>query len=237
MLAQLIPKAIKEYLKEKLGVPNMFSSFKNMKKLGFDPRFIVDIGAYEGDWSKEMNKIFPSADILLIEGQTEKAPILENLCKSVPKFAYQIALLGAAPTEVRFNKYETASSVLSENNMTNAEIESRKLTTLDTIVDQKAIDGSVLIKIDTQGYELEILKGATQFLQKADVVLLEVSLLNIYIDSPLVDEVMFFMKEKGFYLYDICSIIRRPLDGALYQSDFIFVTKNFLNRDSTKWIA
>jgi hypothetical protein len=145
--------------------------------------------------------------------------------------------LGAAPTEVRFNKYETASSVLSENNMTNAEIESRKLTTLDTIVDQKAIDGSVLIKIDTQGYELEILKGATQFLQKADVVLLEVSLLNIYIDSPLVDEVMFFMKEKGFYLYDICSIIRRPLDGALYQSDFIFVTKNFLNRDSTKWIA
>jgi hypothetical protein len=121
--------------------------------------------------------------------------------------------------------------------MTNAEIESRKLTTLDTIVDQKAIDGSVLIKIDTQGYELEILKGATQFLQKADVVLLEVSLLNIYIDSPLVDEVMFFMKEKGFYLYDICSIIRRPLDGALYQSDFIFVTKNFLNRDSTKWIA
>lgn len=237
MLAQLIPKAIKDYLKEKLGVPDMFSSFKNMKKLGFAPRFIIDIGAYEGDWSKEMNKIFPSADILMIEGQTEKEPILESVCKSVPQFAYQIALLGATQQEVIFNKYETASSVLSENNITNAEIETRKLTTLDTIMAQKPIEGSVLLKIDTQGYELEILKGAVQLLQKADVVLLEVSLLNIYINSPLVDEVMVFMKEKGFYLYDICSMIRRPLDGALYQSDFIFVTKNFLNRSSTKWIV
>jgi FkbM family methyltransferase len=237
MLGSLIPKILKDYLKEKIGVPNMFSSFKHMKKLGFEPRFILDIGAYEGEWSKKMSSIFPAAEIMMVEGQTEKAQILNEICKTTTKFTFETALLGATDDEVKFNKYETASSILKENNITNAVVETRTLKTLDSIVDQKTIEGPVLLKIDTQGYELEILKGAAHFLKKVDVVLLEVSMLNIYIDSPLVDEVIVFMKEKGFYLYDICSIIRRPLDGALYQSDFIFVTKNFLNRDSNKWSA
>jgi FkbM family methyltransferase len=237
MLGSLVPKMLKDYIKEKIGVPNMFSSFKQMKKLGFEPRLILDIGAYEGEWSKKMSSIFPAAEIMMIEGQTEKAPILNEICRKVSKFTFQIALLGATEAEVKFNKYETASSILKENNITNARVETRTLKTLDSIVDQKVIEGPVLLKIDTQGYELEILKGATQFIKKVDVVLLEVSMLNIYIDSPLVDEVIVFMKEKGFYLYDICSIIRRPLDHALYQSDFIFVTQNLLNRDSNKWSA
>lgn len=74
-----------------------------------------------------------------------------------------------------------------------------------------------------QGYELEVLKGATLTLANVSVVLMEVSLLGINKGAPLLSEVLQFMTERGFRAYDICSFIRRPLDNALWQSDFLFV--------------
>jgi hypothetical protein len=91
------------------------------------------------------------------------------------------------------------------------------------------------IKIDTQGYELEILKGGEKALAHAEFVLLEVSLLDIYVNSPLVIDVLNFMKERGFVLYDICTLMKRPLDNALFQSDFLFVKANSQFRNNKHW--
>ena len=52
---------------------------------------------------------------------------------------------------------------------------------------------------------------------------MEVSLLRVNEGAPLLADVLQFMGERGFRAYDICSFIRRPLDNALWQSDFIFV--------------
>ncbi|MGY3053553.1 FkbM family methyltransferase [Pedobacter sp. UYEF25] len=235
LIKGIIPKGFKDFLKGRLGVPNMFSSFKQMKKLGYYPEVILDIGAYQGEWTAEMSKIFSNAEFLMVEGQNEKEEELIEVTKKVDNCSYKIALLGAETKQVKFNKYETASSVLSEENTTDAEVEERTLITLDELLSTTEKAKDILVKIDTQGYELEILKGAKETLKTTKVVLLEVSMLNIYKGGPLVDEVILFMKERGFFLYDICSIVRRPLDNALYQSDFIFVKENVLNRNSTKW--
>ena len=103
--------------------------------------------------------------------------------------------------------------------------EVRNLTTVEKVLgnDLENID---FIKLDVQGYELEILKGMTSILNKVEFVLLEVSLIEINIGTPLLFEVIQFMEEKNFKVYDICSAIRRPSDNALWQSDFIFVKKN-----------
>ena len=79
------------------------------------------------------------------------------------------------------------------------------------------------MKIDAQGYELEILKGAPKILRQAQAVILEVALIEINRGAPLLHDVVRFMYENGFVSYDVLEIHRRPLDRALNQLDIFFV--------------
>ena len=73
---------------------------------------------------------------------------------------------------------------------------------------------------------MEVLKGAEKSLKHATVCLLEISLINLGDDVPLLAEVIAFMDDKGFQAYDISQFIRRPFDKALYQVDMFFVKKD-----------
>lgn len=235
MIKKLIPKKLINYLKTKLGVPSQKSSLTRLKELGFEPKNILDIGAYEGNWALEISEIFPDAHILMIEGQNLKEEKLLKVTKSLKSADVLIALLGSEVKKVNFNIYETASSVLTENNVTNAKIEKLQLDLLDDVLKNRTTSSFDFIKIDTQGYELEILKGGLKTLGRAEAVLLEVSLLNIYNDAPLVAQIIDFMSKNEYVLYDICTLMRRPYDKALFQSDFLFLKKNHELRSSTRW--
>jgi FkbM family methyltransferase len=235
VLNRLLPQKMKQLIRNKLGVPSQENSLKRIKHLGFDSKACLDIGAYEGFWAKEFKNIFPDAEILMLEGQQEKEPALLKTKALLKNLDYQIALLGAEEKNVTFNKYDTASSVWTEHHATGAKPESRKLTTLDQVVLGTLFQKPDFIKIDTQGYELEILKGGKKTLSHAEFVLLEVSMLDIYKNAPLVTDVLDFMRQENFVLYDICTIMRRPLDGALFQSDFLFVKEDSQFRQDKRW--
>ncbi|TAF74505.1 MAG: hypothetical protein EAZ53_08980 [Bacteroidetes bacterium] len=78
MIQNLIPKYLKEILKTKLGVPSQKWSLENLKRNRFEPNKIVDIGAYEGKWTQDVYEIFPNAQFLMIEAQSEKVVHLEK---------------------------------------------------------------------------------------------------------------------------------------------------------------
>ncbi len=237
LLNKIIPASLKIKLKRKLGVPDMFWSLQNMKQNGFRPSKIIDIGAYEGKWTLEMLSIFPDAKYLLVEPMEKKKEILTALQKSKPQqITFINALLGASNgQQVAFNEMETASSVLEEHQSTSAQVVSKTLSSLSTITQQTGFEKPDFIKLDTQGYELEILKGGIDVLAAAQVVLMEVSLLDIHKNVPLLKEVVDFMDGYNFTTYDICSLTRRPLDKALWQVDVIFVQKEHFLIQDKRW--
>jgi len=235
LVSKLIPGKFIQKIKDDLGVPSQRKSLEALKKLGFSPNYVLDIGAYEGNWAIEFNQIFPKSKIMMIEGQQQKQEILLQKKKLLSDSEVKIALLGAENKRVDFNIYDTASSVYKEDNETGASIEEIELQLLDDILLTTAFCQPDFIKIDTQGFELEILKGGAKTLQSAKAVLLELSFLNIYKGAPLAAEVIAFMEKNNFVVYDICSLMRRPYDKALFQSDFLFLHKDFYLRASTRW--
>jgi FkbM family methyltransferase len=235
LLKRLVPAGFKKELRDKLGVPSQEKSLKRLKQLGFNPRYCLDIGAYEGTWTIGFKQIFPDCGVLMLEGQNEKELFLVQTRQKYNDTDYRIALLGADETTVTFNKYETASSILNEHNETRAEKESRELSRLDAVISGTPFNQPDFLKIDTQGYELEILKGGQKAMASAEFILLEVSFLDIYVNSPLAADVVAFMQQHGFVLYDICTLMNRPLDGTLFQSDFLFVKEKSRFRNDKRW--
>jgi hypothetical protein len=102
------------------------------------------------------------------------------------------------------------------------------MCTIDSILKELGSAQPDLIKLDIQGYELEALKGASLAMEKAQAILMEVSIIDMYHNNPLLHDVTVFMSDRDFVAYDICALNRRPLDMALAQVDIIFVPRNSL---------
>jgi FkbM family methyltransferase len=200
-------------------------SLRKIKSLGFQPRQIVDVGAYVGDWTRKVKSIFPDARVLMIEAQREREGDLRRVCDEFTgEVAYRMSLLGATHQErVAFYQLETGSSVLFEQSTIERTKVEYEMRTLDDVAVEAGFAEVDFLKLDVQGYELEVLKGAERTLSAVKVILMEVSLLGVNKGAPLLNEVVQFMASRGFRVYDICSLIRRPLDGALWQSDLLFV--------------
>ena len=111
------------------------------------------------------------------------------------------------------------------------------MNTLDDLVAAE-VKSPILLKLDVQGYELEVLRGAVKTLSEAEVVIIECSLIQYNEGAPLFAEVVSFMGERGFVVYDFCGQMRRANDGALFQMDVIFVRENSrLRKEFDRWIA
>jgi hypothetical protein len=105
--------------------------------------------------------------------------------------------------------------------------------TLDNLAIDLGTSGPYFIKVDTQGSELEVFKGAeATVLPMTDAVLVETSLLAFFENGPLIHEVIRYMQQKEFSVYDIVDLQYRPLDGAMSQADLLFVrTDSHLRKD------
>jgi FkbM family methyltransferase len=208
-----------------LGI-SMFWSLENLKRCGFKPASVIDIGAFIGDWTKRTRGIWPEAKYLMIEPQPNKHERLRGMCNG--SVFLEPVLLGSADSDkVTFHMDDLGgSSVLEQVQDKCALTTSLPMRTLDSVAAQHQLRGPILMKADVQGYELEVLRGANRILREVEVILLEVSLLPYNVGGPLFADVVAFMAERKFPAYDFCSMHRRQSDDTAFQVDVIFVRED-----------
>lgn len=207
-------------------IDDMFLVIQNLKERGYSPNIVLDIGAYKGTWTQEVYNIFPAAHFLMFEAQKDKEIYLQNITHNNQNIDYFIGLLGSKPeSNVNFYLMETGSSVLYENTDHVRSKELLSMNTLDNVLQHVHMEKSCFLKIDVQGFELEVLKGAANVLLYVDLILLETSTLEYNQGSPLMHEVIQFMHKHGFIVYDVCSPKRTSKEHVLFQLDIFFIRK------------
>jgi len=188
---------------------------KSLAEFGFNPGYIVDIGANVGGWTDQLTHFFPEAYFLMVEANPKHEPNLKNLCATHKNVDYSINLLSDSEKDSYF--YTLKNAVASDTESGNSllkektchytdeknEVKIIKSTTLDDLISEKEISHVDFLKLDVQGAELMVLKGGLDTLEQATFCLLEVQLQQWNENAPLCTEVVSFMGSKGFQPYDI----------------------------------
>ena len=210
-------------LLESLGLFTLKNALWHLQRNGFVPSLVVDVGANTGHWSQWTHSVFPLASFFLVDADPANAPSLHNVCNSLPQCKFSISLLGPESRQaVTFYQMGSGSSVLPERTSNSRQVLELPMSTLDQVVTTNS-PGPILLKLDVQGFELEILRGANQLLAKTEVVIIECSLIEYNTGAPLIADVLSFMRDRGFVFYDICGCSRRFQDEVLFQIDAVFV--------------
>jgi hypothetical protein len=85
--------------------------------------------------------------------------------------------------------------------------------------------GPSLLKVDVQGAEIEVLRGAEDCLDNFEIILLETGLTEVYVGQPIFHEYIAYMAQRDYVVYDIIHAGYADT-GLLCQIDLVFVKRN-----------
>ena len=209
--------------------------FKKLARRGFDPRIIVDVGANYGGWSRAAKSVFKDARFFLIEPQEEMRPFLDRFCRQTPGSKWFFAGAGAASGELSLTIWHDlqGSAFLSTEIHAMTPYKRQRLipiVTLDGLIAAGEFPVPDLIKIDVQGFELEVLRGSLGCLGRSELLVVETSFFHPLGERPSYYRVVELMEAYGYRIFDLVNLKYRPGDGALGQADICFVREESLLR-------
>lgn len=198
-----------------------------LKNNGVNITNLLDIGAYRGEFTQMVQRVWGNVKTWQIEADERQAPYLQ------PDAIFGL-LSSKANVEVDFytlgtNSITTGSSMFRELTpyYNNPIVIKKRTTTLDDVMRRVNFRGNWkncgLVKMDTQGAELDILKGGENFLStyQPRYFILETSVKQYNVGAPLVDDVISFMFSKNYRIKDIMSHIYDNTE-TLLQTDILF---------------
>ena len=239
VLNRILPLSLRRVLREVAlrFVPSMRHldmrmRLRHMAALGFSPRTIIDVGAADGEWSRMAAAIWPHARIVAFEPRESKRPQLEGTRRDLAHFVYHICFLGAAHGEATYDDRGNQTSLYANDPGGRDRAEMR---TLDECFDSGLLPQPDLVKLDVQGYELEVLAGGDRALRGVQAVLAETSFYKFHPSMPVADDVIAHMKARGLVIYDVMGLLRLGEDDALGQMDIMFIRSDHPLRRQRTW--
>ncbi len=196
-------------------------SLELLKANGAAPKTMFDIGVATG--TTGFYRTFETVRFVLIDPAAESEPFMRAICAEFPGAIYEVVAAGAAPGSASFG----VDNGLSGSSFFRKGGDRRMVpvVTLDSLVEKHRLEPPFLLKLDVQGYELEVLKGFAANLARAEAIVAETT---FWADRKadgraIFHELIAFMAARDFVLYDIAGLVRRPRDGALAGADLVFV--------------
>jgi FkbM family methyltransferase len=228
-----------------------FNREKTLKLLiNNDKPVIMDVGANVGDSITEFLEWWPKAKIHAFEPQKECWPFLDTIAQEFDDVHVNRFALGSEDAdEAAFFTHDLTSG---QSGFSKINVESRDSINLSNlreespqkikeyastlnhqrnvgmcraesyIRDHKIIDID-LLKLDTQGYEPEVLKGMGASLSYVSVVITELMFYDFYERSLSFSDIEQYLLPAGFRLYDISHISKNPMNGRTDWIDAIYV--------------
>jgi FkbM family methyltransferase len=194
---------------------------------------IIDVGANIGQYGTEMRNIGYKGQIISFEPTSEAYEKLSKTAKNDPLWEVHHSSLGErdGKTSINISKNSVSSSLLESlpeltesapeaSFVKKEEIDIKKL---DTVFDSLNIKNkNIYLKIDTQGYESQVLDGARESLKNISGIQLEMALIPSYDGAMTFQEMTSKLNGFGFHLVTVESGFYDKVSGKLMEVDGVF---------------
>jgi FkbM family methyltransferase len=194
---------------------------------------VIDVGSHRGEFASAARAMLPHARIYCFEPLPDCVEHLHRIARRDSAMQVFAAALGnrSGPMTFYRSSFSESSSALVMTDLhrtafpwtagsTALTVEMRRL---DEYLSQMDFAPRVLLKIDAQGYELEVLMGGLEVLRRVDYLLVEVSFKELYESQASFDDVYTLLKANGFSYAGAWDQLLSPLDGSILQADALFV--------------
>ena len=235
-LKAMIPGSAKKAVKKALGIqPKLDPDWQILNPAGpvREPHVVFDVGAYKGGFIRSWLKWCPQAEIHAFEPTRDSYAELNDKYGKDARVKLIQSGVGDSPGKIELNVSRDAgyfNSFLAPDSKSLAEVRYETgaltkytvpVTTLDEHCLKAKIKGIHLIKIDVQGFELNVLRGATQAaLPITNYVFVESGIRPLYVGAPRFSDVFNFITPHGFHLIGMRSYHRGNL--TLVEADMLF---------------
>jgi FkbM family methyltransferase len=194
---------------------------------------VLDVGANTGPYARELRRAGYSGRIVSFEPQSSAYRELAAACADDPLWECRRLAIGQRNGEAELHLAGNSSSSslldMSRQHLASAP-ESRfvgqevvSVASLDSLRRELVrLDDRVYLKIDVQGLELEVLRGAVETLRQVVLVEAELSLVQLYDGAPLYAEVIDHLAGEEFGLLSLEPVFLDPADGRVLQLDGVF---------------
>jgi FkbM family methyltransferase len=206
------------------NIHDEYSLINRLKAAKFHPKTVIDVGVAQG--TPYLYNSFLDAQFLLFDPTRESLPFMQEWQNKINAQIFNIGL-GSEEAKFKIHTRDTIQHATFLQDTTKPtldssyEVEVKRFDSLDIEIARPCI-----AKIDTEGYEVEVLLGMEGVSSKIDFFIIETSAISLYEGGPSSLDVITQMDSMGFRIIDISGITRRPRDELIHQIDFVFVRKD-----------
>jgi FkbM family methyltransferase len=196
-----------------------------------DYRTVVDIGANRGQFSLVARQCLRQARIISFEPLPTAAAKFRAVFGDDDRVMLHEAAIGPVPgnATIHISRRDDSSSLLPITatqvalfpGTEEAAIAIVRVAPLREFISMAEIEAPALLKVDVQGYELEALRGCEDMLGQFAYVYAECSFVELYAGQAMADEVIAWLRERGFRLRGVQNTAY-DRDGRAIQADFLF---------------
>lgn len=201
--------------------------FAMLKRQGFNPKHVIDVGAHVGGWTRRAIEYFPDAYYTLIEPQAELRRHVQNLFDGGYKIEWLTAGAGDKPGILDFTvslRPDSSSFLPTRQEAESAGLSQIKIKvlTLNDVVRSRNAPPPEMVKIDAEGFDLKVLAGASDLIGTTEIFLLEAGIVAHKIENTAA-AVISTMEEAGYRLFDITDLNRSPKYDVLWLCELAFL--------------